>query len=524
MTGGPLRAPLATLAILAVAIVGVLGVLPSLASPDLNWCYPFMGPDSWDWLVNGLYWSGAPVQASFRPPGLPLVIALLHRLAALPLLPYLNFAMLGLAAFLLHRLVRLRHSSVVAALAVLLFVSNGSLFGYTRFVMAEVWTLPFLIVAAIAFIRAAERPRSYLLCAFLLSVSFLFHYAGAVVGVGLGLAVLLYRREILFTRWPWLALAVASPLPASWMVVREIHNRSSENSHLVVGLVRPSLENSWYYAVVATALVSLVALPLYVAGFARLFPRRGSRLAPWAQAVLLPFLALAIFFVLVYSWADKRFLYYLFPFALAIASEGVALIVAWGRRGRWQAASATLLLLVVALWNRIPYPAGSHRLLALTPRNFLDAAEGLHSAKDRSVAAAWSAGLLATDGFLSFQGPPLTCMSPLERAATPQLRSLLAEHLEPAAPIAFAGRGGDATAYWVDTNRLTLALERPVVKPGGPRYVLRRLEEPDPHALTTVGPWEVFDLADKGIGHQQRRRKQRPKTTPQQLPAAVSLE
>ncbi|MBP9824385.1 MAG: hypothetical protein KBF21_09205, partial [Thermoanaerobaculia bacterium] len=159
MTGGPLRAPLATLAILAVAIVGVLGVLPSLASPDLNWCYPFMGPDSWDWLVNGLYWSGAPVQASFRPPGLPLVIALLHRLAALPLLPYLNFAMLGLAALLLHRLVRLRHSSVVAALAVLLFVSNGSLFGYTRFVMAEVWTLPFLIVAAIAFIRAAERPR-----------------------------------------------------------------------------------------------------------------------------------------------------------------------------------------------------------------------------------------------------------------------------------------------------------------------------------------------------------------------------
>ncbi len=136
--------------------------------------------------------------------------------------------------------------------------------------MAEVWTLPFLIGAAIAFVHAAGRPRSYLLCAFLLSVSFLFHYAGAVVGVGLGLATLLYRREIFSTRWPWLALAVAAPLPAAWMVVRELHNRSSDNTHLIVGLVRPSTENLGYYAVVATALVSLVALPLYVAGFARL--------------------------------------------------------------------------------------------------------------------------------------------------------------------------------------------------------------------------------------------------------------
>ena len=63
--------------------------------------------------------------------------------------------MLGLATILLHRLIRLRHSPIVAAIAVLLFVSNGSLFGYARFVMAEVWTLPFLIGAAIAFVRAA---------------------------------------------------------------------------------------------------------------------------------------------------------------------------------------------------------------------------------------------------------------------------------------------------------------------------------------------------------------------------------
>lgn len=482
------------MAILALAVLGVLGVLPSLATPDLNWCYPYMAPDSWDWLANGIFWSGAPIAASFRPPGLPLVMAALHRFSALPLLPYLNFAMLGLTALLLHRLVRLRHSPLVAALAVLLFVSNGSLFGYTRYVMGEVWTLPFLVGAAIAFVRAAEQPRRYLLCAALLSVSFLFHYAGAVVGAGLAVAVLLDRREVLATRWPWLALAVAAPLPAAWMVIRALHNRASENVHVVEGLVRPSFDNLWYYAVVASALVGLAAAPVYLAGCARLLSTREKRLSAWAQGVLFPLASLTLFFTLTYSWADKRFLYYLFPFAVAVAAEGISLVVAAAQGGRLKAALATLLITVVLLWNRIPYPATSHTLLALTPREFWDAARGLSSARMHSVSDTWSPGLLATDGFLSFRGRQTTCANPREFQANRDLRSFVEAHLGAAEPIALAGRGGDSTAYWTDTNRLAIALERPVVKPDATRYVVRRLEEPDSRAWTTIGPWELFDL------------------------------
>ena len=49
---GSSKPDLAALAILALAVVGAFGVLPSLATTDLNWCYPYMGPDSWDWLVE----------------------------------------------------------------------------------------------------------------------------------------------------------------------------------------------------------------------------------------------------------------------------------------------------------------------------------------------------------------------------------------------------------------------------------------------------------------------------------------
>lgn len=480
-----------------------------------------MAPDSWDWLANGIFWSGAPITASFRPPGLPLVLALLHQLQLLPILPYLNFTMLGLTAFLLHRLIRLRHSPLTAALAVLLFVSNGSFFGYTRYLMAEVWTLPFLVGAGIAFVRATEQPRKYLLVAALLSVSFLFHYAGAVVGAGLGLAALLYRRRDFATRWPWLALAVAAPLPAAWIVVRALHNRASENAHVIEELVQPSFENLWYYAVVAIALVGLAAVPVYLWGLVRLLPSRGKPLSSWAQGVLSPLLSLALFFTLVYSWADKRFLYYLLPFAVAVAAEGIALVVTFAHGGRLKATLATLLLAVVLLWNRIPYPATSHTLLALTPRDFWDAAHGLPTAKMQSVSSTWSIGLLATDGFASFRSPQATCTNPREFAATRELRSFVEARLEAGEPIALAGRGGDSTSYWTDTNRITIAVERPAVKPGPTGFVLRWLEAPDPRALTTIGPWELFDLADTTVNARKHHRKKRhrPPESPTSAPA-----
>lgn len=524
MTESPAKTNYGPLAILALAVLGVLGVLPSLATPDLNWCYPYMGPDSWDWLANGIFWSGAPITVSFRPPGLPLVLALLHQLHLLPILPYLNFAMLGLSAFLLHRLIRLQHSPLTAAIAVLLFVSNGSLFGYTRYLMAEVWTLPFLVGAAIAFVRAAEQPRKYLLVAVLLSVSFLFHYAGAVVGAGLALAVLVYRRKDFATRWPWLALAVAAPLPAAWMVARALHNRASGNAHVIEALVQPSFENLWYYAVVATALLGLAAVPVYLSGLVRLLPSRGKPLSPWSQAVLFPLLSLALFFTLVYSWADKRFLYYLFPFAVAVAAVGISLVVSFGRRGRIHAALATLLLAVVLLWNRIPYPAATHSLLALSPRDFWDSARGLSTARMQSASRTWSIELLATDGFLSFRSPQTTCTSRREFEANQSLRTFVDSRLGRTEAIALAGRGGDSTHYWIDTNRLTIALERPIVKPDATRWLVRWLEDPDPRAVAAIGPWELFDLADATVKPRKHHRKKRHRVVEPPTPAPAGRD
>jgi hypothetical protein len=506
----------AALAILCLAIGGAGGVLPSLAAPDLAWCYPYMGPDSWDWLVNGLFWSGAPLAASHRPPGLPLAIALLHRLQALPLLPFLNFAMLGLAAVLLHRLVRLRHTALVAALAVLLFVSNGSLFGYTRFVMAEVWTLPFLLAAALAFYHAEGEPRRYVPCALLLSLSFLFHYTGAIVGLAFVLAMLLHRRAALATRWPWIALLAALPLPALWLVVRAQHDRATRNIHDVERLVQPSFDNLWYYAVVATALLGIVVVPLYLLGFLRLaFVRdqRDPRRAPWVQAVLYPLVALGLFFTLIYHWADKRFLYYLFPFAIAVAAESLATLLQFARGGRLRAAGVMAVLALMLLWNRIPYPAATHRLLALSPREFVDAAGGRPGTRLR-IEAPWS-DLLTTDGFASWKRPAASCAQPEEQAATPALRVYLATHLAPDQPVALLTGTADPGIYWSERNHFAAALERPVVKPDEARFAVRLAGVPGPPAIASFGPFAVVDLQAPAAGEKQerRRRHKRPRNS-----------
>ncbi|MEO8197622.1 MAG: hypothetical protein ABI689_12985 [Thermoanaerobaculia bacterium] len=497
------------MAILVLTIVGGLGVLPQLAASDLTWCYPYMGPDSWDWLANGLHWSGVPVPSTYRPPGLPLVITLLHRLQALPLLPYLNFAMLGLAAVLLHRLVRLRHSPLVAALAALLFVSNGSLFGYTRYIMGEVWTLPFLLAATLAFVGAADEPRKYVGCALFLSLSFLFHYAGVIVGIAFALALLVHRREALATRWPWRALLAALPLPAIWLVVRALHNRSSTNAHLVEYLIHPSFHNVWYFVVVATALLGLALLPLYLAGLSRLLLVRAHRISPWAQAVLFPLLLLTVFFTLIYDWADKRFLYYLFPFAVAVAAEGLAMLIDYARGGRLRAIGAGAILALMLMWNRIPYPDSSHRLLALSPREFVDLVEGWPGSRVHTEAA-WSLALFTTDGFFAYTRPVGGCLSPAEHAATPALRAWLAAHLEPEDPVALQTGTADPGVAWCERRHFAVALERHVVTPDEARFAVRLSGLPGPPPVASFGPFALVNSPVSAEG-QPALRRPRPK-------------
>ena len=96
-----------SLSFFALAFIFFLirGIL--LIYPNINLLYPYMAPDSYDWIANGLRYAGYDVSFSLlRPPGLPLLIALLSKIELLSFLPLLNQLILFGIFFAIYRIDR----------------------------------------------------------------------------------------------------------------------------------------------------------------------------------------------------------------------------------------------------------------------------------------------------------------------------------------------------------------------------------------------------------------------------------
>ena len=368
----PSRLPAILLTILACS--GAFPVVRSLLVSDLSWCYPYVTSDSYDWIANGLSWAGENVSASWRPPGVPLLIAALFKLGLLSWLPVVNVLVLGLTTAALYLLLRERHGPWTSACASWFFFANDYVQDITKYLHAEIYCTLFIVLAALFFARAARDPRHYRTSALLLGVGFLFQNATVVAGIGFAVAFFLTRWGDLRRREVWQGLGGAAFFAGGWTVARGLHYHLHPGGprHGVEALLYFSAENVRFYAIAGPALLGLAILPLYAAGFLRFaakdFPDRAYR-----AAVAAPLVSLGVFWFFFYDWADKRFLYYLFPFCICFLAEGLDVLAARARRGRPAAALACAYLLAALLWNQIRYPSYGIQYLALTPQDFLEA-------------------------------------------------------------------------------------------------------------------------------------------------------
>ena len=258
---------------LLLGVAGAVPVVRSLHVADLNWCYLYLSSDSYDWINNGLYWAGAPLLPSYRPPGLPLLMALLVKLDALSVLPLLNFVALGATACLLFTFLRQRFSPSVSALTAWGFFANDFSQDLARYVLAEVYATPLLVLAALLFLRAGRRPGRYLSFGLVLGLSFLFHYAALPAGIGFAIAVLGFRREHLRLRPLWMGAAAATIIALGWVTARALYYRSHPGvlTHLQVELVAFAPGNVLFHIFAGTALLGFAAVPLYILGARRTF-------------------------------------------------------------------------------------------------------------------------------------------------------------------------------------------------------------------------------------------------------------
>jgi len=302
------------LILLGLCLLHLALLAPALVYPDLNLDYPFMDGDSPEWIAAGLRLAGHDVRDPGRSPLLPLAIALLDRLGALPWLPVALqvlfhatvLAFYGLAA-------RQGPRSAAFAVSVALLLSH-SLHGMSLQVMADVPASCLLFLAGRAFVR-----RRYPASGFLGGLSALTQAAGLLALVPAALTVLLHRRGDLRSGRLWAGALLFSALQGLWIALRlGVFGSVGHIAARQWDLIEPGTDSVFFYLY---SLVSLLGLPgVLLLGAGLVLGIRAARRDDGRFFWLTLLAVLALFFAVFYGFDAKRFLVYLsWPAGLFIA-------------------------------------------------------------------------------------------------------------------------------------------------------------------------------------------------------------
>lgn len=340
----------------AIAI-GIVAYLTKVAA-TVQWAdlatYPVTFPDSYDWLTNGLYYAGVPLEPTWRAVLNPLVFGGLFALRLENAIPYLGPLYLATTIAVLLTLGR-RVAGDAAVFAAVLVAANHFLLAHALAIGSDTLAIGLATTGLLVFQRAIDRPRAltFAVAGILFGLSVLAQPAAQLFAPVL-VAVFVYGTGgddrplaarcraaavsplVWSTATGWIASMAAVVIIRGAICGRFLPHSTVAHDELLTF----SLRNGGYYLwssvaawSIPTALLAAIGV---VAGW-RTHPRivLGAVLAGAANAA---------FFVFSYGWRDNRFvLYWSWPvFLLA----GFAL-AALPRRAAWTA------LAVAAYWGNL---------------------------------------------------------------------------------------------------------------------------------------------------------------------------
>ena len=301
--------------------------------------YPFTAGDTFDYLRGAMALTGADLDATGRPPLLPLVMAALDSAGLLGWLPVL-FVLVP-QAFALMVFAELITRSRVAAWTGWGILALGD--AGVRWASGLEPSLigACLLAASLLLIsgRWSRAPLAPWLSGGMAGAAYLLHQLALIYPVVLCLAAALGRR-----RQVRRALLVFLPFPALWLGVRTIVLGSPGDAGISHwGLVAWHTDAAPAYLALG---LTLLGAPLGVVALGGLVHGLRARDLTTRLSVAATVLIL-LFFVFLYDYMSRRFLLYVLPFAVLLATRALATI-----RHRGVAAGLAMLLVWTAMLPR----------------------------------------------------------------------------------------------------------------------------------------------------------------------------
>jgi len=327
----------------------IKGVL--LTYPDL-FHYPFMTPDSHDWISNGLHLLGYDVFYSFRNPGLPLLIAVLYKYNILFLLPFLN--QITLFSLILSSYYLIKHitNPFISLLFSLFLFLNFFLQSFSLFILADLYATLFMIIGFDFYLKAKEREKYYYFCSLSLSISFLFQYAIYFQLPAVILHFYLYRnnisiKHIIYYSFPFMFVNFI------WFTYKYFYFGTFLYSGVMhVELLKFHLDSILTYAI---NVISILGIPTSLVLLSFLFFAFLNFLNKQFLDEIIIFCLYNItcwvfVWVFLYDWNDKRFTIYLIVFAGSIAFYQLSFFYNWAFRNNSYYLFFPLLLTIFMIY------------------------------------------------------------------------------------------------------------------------------------------------------------------------------
>jgi hypothetical protein len=340
-----------------------------LIYPDINITYPFMAPDSYDWIANGLHYEGYDVNFSGRPPGLPLLIAILDSFGMLTLLPVLNQLILLGLLIVAYRVLAVRFDVPVAILVIIALFFNFFLQNISFYILADLYAVFFILAGYSAYAVAVDDQQKYVFASVCWSISFLFQYAVIFMVPAVFVHFLCFRRRIS------LYSATRAILPPILLVGGWVfYKRMVCGGFLYSGvqhmeLLKLHLSSIPFYLVNTVSVLSVPLFLLLLLGIIRWLITVEERQSEFIWLNVFLVLGWCFFWVILYTWNDRRFILYLIFFLAPFIAVGLryccTLFTKIHLSGKilWVA-----LYLVIVASSAIPYESGfTLNLIKLTP-------------------------------------------------------------------------------------------------------------------------------------------------------------